>query len=39
MLVTDAENRAYAKEYGIKVGAGSDKYKQNKLKKNAKVIK
>lgn len=39
MLVTDAENRAFAKEYGIKVGGASDKYKQNKLKRNAKVIK
>lgn len=32
MLVTDAENREYAKEYGIKFGAASDKYKNNKLK-------
>jgi hypothetical protein len=39
MLVTDAENRRYAKEYGIKVGGASDTYKKNKLKKNAKSIK
>jgi hypothetical protein len=35
MLVTDLENRRLAKEFGIKVGAASAKYKQNKSKKNA----
>jgi hypothetical protein len=39
MLVTDAENRRLAKEFGIKVGAASDKYKKNELKRNAKVTK
>ena len=33
ILVTDAENKAYAKEYGVKVGGAADKYKANQLKK------
>jgi hypothetical protein len=37
MLVTDSENRRLAKEFGIKVGAASAKYKKNK--KNAKINK
>lgn len=30
MLVTDAENREYARAFGIKVGAAAAKYKNNK---------
>lgn len=36
MLVTDAQNREYAREFGIKVGGAAAKYKQNQLKKKSK---